>query len=325
MKTLKSSGKMLVRHLGLDVFTFICSASYELRCLSIARKLADRVSKSAIFAIENLNVRIDSNLARLKNVLPDSDVVMTDLAEPDKSASLIDKEVQKLLRGRDSQDVVVDITTFTHEHLLFLFKSLYARRERIRKLRCVYTSAKEYSFDERGQKKWLSKGCKDLRSVIGYPGIVYPGVGTVVILIVGFEHERASCVIDEMAPEYLYLGFGRPDKATAAAHKVPMRVFNRIVAANMATRKNVCQFKFASADPEDLRERIDEIIKSTASCNHIIVPMNTKLSTLATALIAFHNNDVQICYAQPETYNFNSYSKAGSTFHVVEVNFNGAD
>ena len=97
MKTLKSSGKMLVRHLGLDVFTFICSASYELRCLSIARKLADRVSKSAIFAIENLNVRIDSNLARLKNVLPDSDVVMTDLAEPDKSASLIDKEVQKLL------------------------------------------------------------------------------------------------------------------------------------------------------------------------------------------------------------------------------------
>lgn len=322
MNIMKCSRNSLLGNLNLDRFVFICSASYESRCQSVAKLIAGHSSFSAIFGIENLNKQIDDNVLVLKKVLPEADVVRTYISDPEQSASLIDKEIHKLLMDGKSHNVVLDITTFTHEHLLFLLKSLYLRRDKISTVKCIYTDAKEYSFEEKGKKKWLSKGCRDLRSVIGYPGIIYPGMETLVILIVGFEHERAGYVIEEMSPEYLYLGFGRPDKAIDAAHKAPMRIFNQIVATNMATRKNVYEFKFSSSDPDELHKKLADIIAMTPTCNHIIVPMNTKLSTLAVALIAFEDKAVQVCYSQPETYNFKSYSKKGSSFRVVDVNMN---
>lgn len=299
---------------------FITSASYEERCLTGVRAVAGNLKKAVVFWVANLFSTIEENLTKIEQYIGSGKVrkVATDISNPIMSASVIDQEVMALLDDNEKHDVVIDITTFTHEHLLFLLKSISARKEKIGSLRCIYSGAADYAYNEEGEKKWLSKGCAEVRSVVGYPGMIYPGVENVLIILVGYEHERAECVMDEMSPDSLYIGFGTPDSVTADAHRAPLSLFRKMLEENIAIRQNVHSFSFSANDPDDALKQLTAVIANTPHCNHIIVPMNTKLSTLAVAAIGLRNPDVQICYAQPETYNFAAYSKPSDNIHFLE-------
>ena len=299
---------------------FITSASYEERCLTVPKAVADIPKKAIVFWVKNLFPQIEVNLGEIEKCIGSERVykVATDISNPVASASVIDQAVMKGLEGEDGVDVVIDITTFTHEHLLFLLKSLDSRKEKIKSLQCIYSGAAEYSYNEKDTNKWLSKGCAEVRSVVGYPGTIYPGVENVLMIVFGFEHERAECVIEEMQPDSLYLGVGSPDTATDDAHQAPLALFSRMLEASAAIHQSVHKFSFEACNPEDALIKLDEIIEKTPGCNHIIVPMNTKLSTLAVAAIGLRNPEVQICYAQPETYNFEAYSKPSDVVHVFD-------
>ena len=47
--------------------------------------------------------------------------------------------------------------------------------------------------------------------------------------------------------------------------------------------------------------------------------MNTKMSTLAAAAVALERDDIQICYVEPNRYNYYSYSVAGTDFYIFSV------
>lgn len=300
-------------------FVLITSASYEDRCLSLPRRIAGLPQKSIIFGVVDLCPEIMKNLEEMSKILRGARLVKTSISDPNKTAGIIDNEIQSIFKEGGGIDVVVDITTFTHEHLMFLVKSLYDSRDKINSLKCVYSGASDYSIAEKGMNKWLSKGCCDVRSVIGFPGLLYPGVDNVLIVIVGYEHERAGYVIDEMAPEQLCLGFGKPDSTTDDAHRTPMELFNRIVETNVAMRPCVHKFEFAANNPVEAFASIKNIVSMTPESNHVIVPMNTKLSTLAVAALALHDKNIQVCYAQPDTYNFTGYSIPNDTFHMFDA------
>lgn len=299
---------------------FITSASYESRCLTMSQLIGCRHKQAEVFWVKNLCPLIGRNLKEVRKFLGYDRVhdVATEISKPTESASAIDQAVRQLLSKKGDHKILIDVTTFTHEHLLFILKSLYDCRSQICELKCVYSGAKEYSYAEEGEKKWLSKGCAEIRSVIGYPGALYPREDNVLIIVVGLEHERAGYVVDDMSPDKLYLGFGKPDIITDKAHEVPRSQFEKMLAENIAIYQNVERFAFNACDPLDALEKLKTVLSRTPNCNHIIVPMNTKLSTLAVAALGLHNPAVQLCYAQPETYNFNAYSKAGNEVHMVD-------
>lgn len=299
---------------------FITSASYEVRCLTGARVVAGNPRKTIVFWVKDLYPTIEANLGEIEKCIGSECIakVATNIADPIASASAIDQAIMEALDGNEAQDVLIDITTFTHEHLLFLLKSLSTRKEKIRSLMCMYSGASDYSYNEEGESKWLSKGCAEVRSVVGYPGMIYPGVENVLIIVVGFEHERAECVMDEMVPDSLYLGLGKPDSVTDAAHRAPLLLFSKMLEESIAIRQNVHKFSFSANNPDDAFRQLKEVIESTPNSNHIIVPMNTKLSTLAVAAIGLKNSDVQLCYAQPETYNFEAYSKPSGRIDMLD-------
>ena len=299
---------------------FITSASYEERCLTVPKAVADIPKKAIVFWVKNLFPQIEVNLGEIEKCIGSEKVrkVATDISDPVASASEIDQAIMMGLEGEDGADVVIDITTFTHEHLLFLIKSLALRKEKIKSLKCIYSGAAEYSYNEKDTSKWLSKGCAEVRSVVGYPGTIYPGVETVLIIVFGFEHERAECVREEMQPDSLYLGVGSSDSVTDDAHRAPLALFSWMFEDSLAMQQDVHKFSFEACNPEDAFSKLEEIIEKTPGCNHIIVPMNTKLSTLAVAAIGLRNPEVQLCYAQPETYNFEAYSKPGDVVHVFD-------
>ena len=299
---------------------FMTSASYEARCLTGVRAVAGNPRKTIVFWVKDLFPAIEANLGEIEKRIGSKSItkVATDIADPIASASAIDQAVMAALDGNEAQDVLIDITTFTHEHLLFLLKSLSTRREKIKSLMCIYSGASDYSYNDDVERKWLSKGCTEVRSVVGYPGMIYPGVENVLIIVVGFEHERAECVMDEMVPDALYLGLGEPDSVTDAAHRAPLLLFNKMLEESIAIRQNVHKFSFSANNPDDAFKQLKEVIECTPNCNHIVVPMNTKLSTLAVAAIGLKNPEVQLCYAQPETYNFEAYSKPSNRIYLLD-------
>lgn len=319
MKINKYHVNDLTRMPGVLDSVFVSSASYETRCLTVPRAIGRRCKKAYLFWIDGLCPTIGVNMGKMKECLGDAESVKTNLSDPINSASVIDKSVDDMLKQDAKVNLLIDITTFTHEHLLFLFKSLYSRKERINSLKCVYASAREYSYDVAGARKWLSKGCKEVRSVIGYPGMLYPGADTLLVILVGFEHERASCVINEMSPDALYLGFGSSDSVTNDAHKVPQEIFNNMLTANISIRGDAKKFVFSASDPTDALMQLRTVIDQTPGYNHIVVPMNTKLSTLAVVSLGLHNKDVQLCYAQPDTYNFDSYSQPSEDVCLIDA------
>ena len=217
-------------------------------------------------------------------------------------------------------NLVVDVTTFTHESLLILVKHLHQKRSDFAKVTFLYLGASDYcSKETKTELKWLSKGCRDLRTVLGYPGWMKPGVETCLTVLVGYEHERATRMISEMEPELLFLGAGSSE--THPNHRAPMEHFRKLVSEMVATRYNVQRFEFSCSKPRETVQILNQIIDANKGFNHIIVPLNTKVSTVAAAVVALNNSAVQLCYAEPETYNTGNYATPGNEVSCWDLRF----
>lgn len=212
--------------------------------------------------------------------------------------------------------ILVDITTFTHEMLLILLNVLWRKKDMYDSIEFVIIlAAKEYCPDVIDSRKWLSKGCKEVRSVLGYPGLLVPKKQSCLIILVGFEHERASGLIDMVDPDQLFIGCGITQSAcvTSEMHIGPMKEFEAMYKSLLASRANVSTFEFSAKDIVSTLDSVEKIVKETKEYNHIIVPMNTKISTLAVGMVALNDPSIQLCYAEPETYNFDNYSSPGDS------------
>jgi hypothetical protein len=218
----------------------------------------------------------------------------------------------------ESESFLVDITTFTHESLLILFKLLSSPSRQNRRITYIYTSARDYSTSEAGDQKWLSKGIVEIRSVLGFVGEVMPARKNHLIVLVGYEHERASRLIESFEPNRLSLGHGRAGSVTSPSHYEANRYFHRLVLNAAARYANVTSFEFSCNDPYEARDAILAQATSTPDSNHIVAPMNTKISTLGCALATVRDPTIQLCYAQPSQYNYESYSASGESCYLFD-------
>ena len=78
-------------------------------------------------------------------------------------------------------------------------------------------------------------------------------------------------------------------------------------------------FEFSCSDIVKTVDQLNMIIEDNKGKNTIIVPLNTKLSTLAAGVVALKNEDVQICYSVPEMYNTAGYSEPSDNITIVEL------
>ena len=218
--------------------------------------------------------------------------------------------------GADEKDLsyLVDITTFTHEALLILVRLLQSR-VRQKPVTLLYAPADEYSIGLPSAEKWLSKGITDIRSVLGYPGSSRPSWKSHLIVLVGYEGDRAERLLDEFQPHVISLGFGEAGSATAIQHEQA----NRDVFAKLANKvSRYSEFEFSCTDIAAVERAVSAQSLLFPDCNVVIAPMNSKLSTVGVAGAAFRNEDIQLCYASASQYNTEGYSRPGKTC-VVSV------
>lgn len=307
----------LAQRVDSTVDVFICSASFEERCLSIARSLdRDRIGHVVIFRNQRFMSTVEENATRLQERFAGKEsVLVVDSGDPVLTTKNIVAAIAQC-RELGAKRILIDITTFTHETLLILFRVCDAAFDSSCVVEFLYATAKEYSIGDPPGAKWLSKGIREVRSVMGYPGGFVPSRGTHLIVLAGFEAYRALSLVRELEPSLVSIGYGdRAERSTTPHQDTNERNVERIqdLIRNLVGR--VEEFVFSCYDSFAAERAIRSAVGSRGAYNTILAPMNTKLSTLGAGRVALTDESVQICYAQADIYNCENYSEPGTEFY----------
>ena len=298
------------------VDVFICSASFEARCMSVPDQLPPE-SIGAVLVCANAN--FPDVLSGNGRYLSDRYGDKGSLVKLSTENPLITADALQNALSRFASDVpinyVIDITTFTHEALLILLKIMRLRLAAKDTATLVYSSAAEYSVGDKPEDKWLSKGIGEIRSVLGYPGKIVPTRKLHLVILTGFECERADRLIEEYEPNRISLGVGDPAHSISADHYSVNKANHAKIAAKYA---DVLEFEFSCSDPAAAMAAIESHIAEIADHNVLIAPMNTKISTIGAGLLALKNESIQLCYATAHQYNEAKYSTPGADCYVFD-------
>lgn len=308
-------------------------ASFEARSSVIANALSSSsISYTIIFNTVDYQSIITEKADELCSIAPGIKWRFNmELYAPVVSKMRITDAIRKLMAVGVS-NLLIDITTFTHELLLMLLHVVFVNKSFFTSVRLLYLGASHYggiSIDDVASNYrdiWLSKGCRDVRSVVGYPGVMIPNKNTHLIVLCGFEYERASAMISDIAPDYLSLGSGLPGTlhTTSEAHDMPMKYFFELTydwAIKRMSKSRVNKFFFSSKDPNLTAANVSVELSKQNTMNNIIIPLNTKVSTMAVAIVGLKNRSAQVCYALPDDYNIWQYADPGNEASIYDIPF----
>lgn len=310
----------LNKNLLYPIDVFICCSSYENRCRTVANNLwKSKIRKAIIVENRNLHFYVGENTQYLRQLFGNKTVdAATDSRNSIITADGITAALSKVARKRPRR-FLIDVTTFRHESLLILLHLLSAFTDENDTLLFAYNTAADYSINEEVENKWLSKGVADVRTVLGYTGRISPYKKMHLVILVGFEYQRASRLIEMLEPSVLSLGHGSSESATEPKHLASQNHFYDLLKKITAVRGNVDYFEFACNNPIETIKSINSQMMKYPDHNVVVAPMNTKLSTIGAGLAAFEHPEIQVCYAEAEHYNYRGYSAPGPNCYLFQL------
>lgn len=300
---------------------FICSASFEDRCLSVPKMVARETACRGRTLIASNGEHIASvidNQDTLAQMFDGETVCQLDPDDPIATADQLISGLRDLLFvGGGPRHVGVDVTTFTRESLLILFRCLLEVLHPEASLVGFYNRASSYEGGLTDGEQWLSRGVREIRSVLGYPGDFRPTRRTHLIVLAGFEDDRAMQLTNELEPSILSLGSPDPTGGHARVHDEKMQIRKARWLSHLGCPVN--EFVFDGYDLRRCIESIGGAAKTEPSMNTVMAAMNTKISTLAAGIYALRNPEVQLSYAQADVYNYARYSVAADDVYIFDL------
>lgn len=131
----------------------------------------------------------------------------------------------------------------------------------------------------------------------------------------GFEVERASSLINAYEPSKITVGYARKSDSILDEHyEFNKQKFDELLSEFPFAES----FEFSCVNVSDCEKDILSQVNKHNGYNVIISPMNNKISTVACALSAFENEEIQLAIAIPALYNF-EYSIPGDCCHILEM------
>jgi hypothetical protein len=303
-----------------EIDIFICSSGFEDRSAYLGINLNKiHIKKAIIFHIEDTYKLSEDNLSRIKENLPELETVIY----PKNSPLVIYDKFYRLFEefktaADNKPNIVIDVTTFTREVLLILLK-LLSSPDFITSfdVQLAYTPAESYA--ENASDLWLTKGIREIRSVLGYAGMHSPSKELLLILLSGFEEERANEIITSFEPNKLILGKASDkDSINSNLSDIANAKYQSLADNNRSILLD--QFEFSCTDIKETQTQLNLMIeKYEQQFNVIISPLNNKISTLGAAICGLKNENIQICYASANQYNINDYSNGSDYFLVFSL------
>lgn len=294
----------------------ICSASFEERCLAVAAFINKDAVDVAIVCRYNGYVQLsENNNNKLLDTLGNKAIAVS--LDKDQPLAIYDT-LHDIIIERRPKSVLLDISTFTRETILIALMLFKQDAFKEIDVTLSYVPADRYSTSENNRINdiWLSKGVNEIRTILGYAGSFTSLKKTLLIVLVGFEKERAEFLINSFEADKLYLGCVPPQES----HSEALSEINKANFIRLTDLVGECNtFEFSCRYLDRTFSVLKEIVESNKEeYNIIISPMNNKLSTLAVANVAFEYPEVQVCYASTNQYNTDAYSSAADKVILLE-------
>jgi len=281
---------------------FIACASYEPRTTTVSESLAGdyRSARGVIYVnrefLEGFSAhKTDANMSQLRELLrkhcAEVEIVKGSwLNAVDQLLSLKSALASEVYEKTRHGAITFDCTTFNRESLLtvgLLLRTHYASAQ----IRVLYVSPENHG-------QWLSRGFRAVRNVMGFAGLQLPSRPTVLMVLSGFEPERALRIIDAHEPARVLLGIGNPPTDSRFRDRNIQE--QQIILA----RQDVERFEFPADNIVECLKCLEAVIRPYLdTSNLVLAPMSTKLSTIASLLLAEQYPEVQITYCLPGDYN----------------------
>lgn len=300
---------------GKESFHLLVSASYEDRAFGIWETLRPVcVGRRFVCFNENHLDYLATSVERFRASDPKLTPVRLNSDNPIQTFRAL-QEIIENLRHDGPCRVIVDVTGFTRESLAIL---LYLARQRLvagSVVIGVYHKASNYGRSATGG--WLSQGVREIRSILGYAGLVRVAAETHLILLPGFEFERAHEIIDAIQPKKISLGNVRSeDSISEQFHKALRDFVERSEAYYSGTTLD--RIGFSSVDPYFTRDALIKRARSSER-NVVVACLNTKPAMIGACLAAIDEPTIQLIYAQPISYNVGAYSAPSGNVIKFEV------
>lgn len=303
-----------------NVSLLICSGSFEERWYQIAKNIkTDSLAKILILHRGYDGPSWDKGLEELNDLHKNKSKILDIPCKPMELWRFFSLEILPSIKEQDSL-TLIDITTLTHETVV-MFVSLIKAEGLSEKVVLAYAGAKAYFVSEDKADWWLSCGVKDIRSILGFPGLIRPSKKSHLIILVGFETERAKELIIQYEPISISLGIGVEPYSQEFYEKnnwfkEQLEIFIDSVGGSV---KAVSEFQFSCSDFDSAKGAILSEASKFSDFNVTIAPMNTKVSTVAAACAAIENEALKLCYVEPLEYNKEYYSSPGDSLTVIKI------
>ncbi|WP_333602450.1 hypothetical protein [Atlantibacter hermannii] len=301
---------------GSHNYYLLCCASFEGRCLSIPLTISGSLLKKCIiYKTSNDLGDSEINLNKLLAVYKCENTQQFRISteDPILTVSAFYDSLTSIFENDDSVDLLCDITTFSREALLILLRTLYKLRNHFRSLKLLYNPASSMS------QTWLTMGITDFRSVLGFAGEFSLQKPLHLIVLTGFEVERAVATIEEYEPDIISIGIGDKENSISEEFYKKNNLFLKDLIDIYGARVNV--FHYSLTDPYACKLAIQNYLDSVDSANFIISPMNNKISTIGAGLVGIERKDIQLSYTKPLEYNVEDYSKPTDSVYVMSLDF----
>lgn len=299
MSTLKKIEKVeFLTRLENEFDLFICSSSFDSRCISIPNIVKKKsFANIRVCHFENnyecADIKHKEIIEILQTASSNLETILLKKHDPLYNYDLLDSTFSEI-KFCKTPHILIDISTFTREILLIFIRFLTHNFNRNISVTFCYSPSANYP-------EWLSKGVKEIRSILGYSGDYSPLKRDFLIILVGFECERSQVVIDNYEPTKLFIG--KADLSNSISEelgKINDKHFRNLLYRNSLAE----EFEFSCIDIEKTKNIISEIAQQYQNeYNIIVAPMSNKISTLGVAYAALENQNIQICYASTNQYN----------------------
>lgn len=298
-----------------DVFIF--SISYEQRSSVICNKIGGVGCKILAFHNANHDYLL-SEVVRIRNTVSNLTVCSLDSDSPLRSFDAIRAAVLKLSETPELKRVVIDVSCFTREALAMLIVVLKHVLSHGIEIRMLYTQAADYPRDEgpATSVQWFSRGISEVRSILGYRGSVQLLAKTHLILLPGFETERAQAIVDTLEPDRLTVGrIPHGESIQPAFAERALRMAQHIESCYPGRFMSYCEF--SARDPFLTRDSVSKVIDGSE--NTVIACLNTKIAMVGTCLAALQHPAVQLIYSQPLKYNIGVATAASDRVIMFDI------
>lgn len=301
---------------------FVAFCGFEKRCLSVVQNvLSENMGKGIVYINNEVFSESRENLQVFKESLGSKiDIKEIDIFNPLDVADSFICDIIDGCKSIEKPKLLVDITSFTHEALL-IFLAICNQLLDNAQIDYTYCNAYIYASENSGcEEQWLSRGIKEVRSVLGYAGDIKPLNKTVMIMMVGYECERAWQIIDSVSPERLIITYNDASGSTDQTNGDASFIHASLLKDLAAYYQNVEQYMIPSNNPFDTKKELEKVIsKIEPDVNIIIAPMNNKLATFGAGLVALDRPEIQLCYAPATYYNTSSYSVEGNSCYLFSL------